>query len=437
MSLRARCRSRSLLGLLGPGLSLLLACQGTAPPALPPPPPAVAAVAAGAPSRVLLVSLDGAGAETLRRLYSEGQLEAGGFARFFHEGQVAQAIVPVNPTLTATNHISLATGYPPSATGIVSNRFHPAGAPWATLASGFDAPIGTETLWEAARRQGKRVGCVTWPGVDGRDDRRRADWGLLHTQPERASALVTLGRKDWTPAEIPHGTLFPASYAPVLTARVDLPGGRPGESSGERSGERLGETTGLDLFALDTADDGIVRYDHLLVRSRPGGSEVQETLAAGQWHRVLVPGMAGGKEEAPGALFLKVLKIDPGLSSVRLYFGNLTRTRAYPEDFAAALAERSLVWPGAPDEKRLQASFLGQPGIDLDTWSEQAERFAAFFGGGLRVAVARQDWDLLLGYFPVIDEAGHTLLLLDPRQPGCAPGRPSTASSDGCSPRST
>src|SRR5947209_1143822 len=149
MSLRTRCRSRSLPALCGPSVSLLLACQGTAPPAppaLPTPPPAVAAPAPGAfaptASRVLLVSLDGAGAETLRRLYSEGQLEAGGFARFFRAGQVAQAIVPVNPTLTATNHISLATGYPASATGIVSNRFHPPGAPWGTVASGFDAPIG-------------------------------------------------------------------------------------------------------------------------------------------------------------------------------------------------------------------------------------------------------------------------------------------------------
>ena len=422
MSPRARRLSPALLA---PGvLFTLLSCQGTAPPApaspRPPAPPPVAA--AGAPTgRVLLLSLDGAASETLHRLYSEGQLDGGGFVRFFREGQVAESIVPVNPTLTSTNHISLATGYTASATGIVSNRFHPPGAAWATVVSGFDAPIGTETLWEAARRQGKRVGCVTWPGVDGKDDRRRADWGLLYTQPERPSALLTLGRKDWTPAEIPRGTPFATSYAPVLTARVDLPGSRPGENEG------------LDLFALDTADDGAVRYDHLLVRPRPktpeisetggtGGTE-EETLAAGQWHRVLVPGAAGKTEGAPGALWMKVLAIDPGLGSVRLYFGNLTRTRAYPAGFATALAERGLVWPGAPDEKRLQASWQGQPGIDLDTWSEQTERFAEFFGGSLRVAAARQDWDLLLGYIPVIDEAGHTLSLLDPRQSGFSPER--------------
>ena len=87
---------------------------------------------------------------------------------------------------------------------------------------------------------------------------------------------------------------------------------------------------------------------------------------------------------------------------------------------------RGLVWPGASDEKRLQASFKGQPGIDLDTWREQTARFAEFFGASLRLAAARRDWDLLLGYVPVIDEAGHTLSLLDPRQPGFSPERSET-----------
>jgi predicted AlkP superfamily pyrophosphatase or phosphodiesterase len=424
MSSRARCLARSLF--FSSAALFLFACQGTAPPVPAPPLPVAvkSAGASGAPaaSRVVLLSLDGASGETLRRLYSEGRLDAGGFVRFFREGQVAESILPVNPTLTSTNHISLATGYLASATGIVSNRFHYPGSQWGTVVSGFDAPIGTETLWEAARRQGKRVGSITWPGVDNKSDRRRADWGLVYTQPERLSALLTLGRKDWTPAEIPRGTPFAKSYAPVLTARVDLPGSRPGENEA------------FDLFALDGADDGAVRYDHLLVRSRtaapaaipgsPGEVETQEnTLVVDQWHRLLIRGTTGGKEKAPGALWMKVLKIDPALLSVRLYFGNLTRTQAYPEDFAAELAGRGLAWPGAPDEKRLQATFKGQPGIDLDTWSEQTERFAEFFGGSLRVASARPDWDLLLGYFPVIDEAGHTLSLVDPRQPGFSPER--------------
>ncbi|MFP5286010.1 MAG: alkaline phosphatase family protein, partial [Thermoanaerobaculia bacterium] len=94
------------------------------------------------PRRVVLLSLDGAGAAELHRLYGEGKLRAGGFARFFEEGQVATGLVPVNPTLTSTSHISLATGYVPGETGIVSNTFHPAGRPLLETARGFSAEIG-------------------------------------------------------------------------------------------------------------------------------------------------------------------------------------------------------------------------------------------------------------------------------------------------------
>src|SRR6476620_2592415 len=85
--------------------------------------------AAEKPRKVILLSLDGAGAEMLHQLHQEGALSAGGFESFFRDGQVADRMLPGNPTITAVNHISLATGYPPAQTGIVSNRFHPPGAP--------------------------------------------------------------------------------------------------------------------------------------------------------------------------------------------------------------------------------------------------------------------------------------------------------------------
>src|SRR5215207_9542749 len=113
--------------------------------------PDPASVAGAQPHRVILISLDGAGNSVLHDLYKQGALRKGGFERFFRDGQVADGLIPVDPTLTATNHISLATGHPPAATGIVGNTFHPGGLPSSERASGFEAPIGTETLWEAAR----------------------------------------------------------------------------------------------------------------------------------------------------------------------------------------------------------------------------------------------------------------------------------------------
>jgi predicted AlkP superfamily pyrophosphatase or phosphodiesterase len=329
------------------------------------------ATPSGEPHRVVMLSLDGADAATLHRLYREGKLDAGGFARFFQEGQVAEGLIPIDPTITAPNHISLATGYPAGETGVVANHLHLPDAPFGKLASGFAVDIGTETLWEAARRQGLRVGVSAWPGADGRDERRRGDWGMTYTNgADRKAELVTLSRSDWGPG---------------LTARAGP-------------------------FALRATEP----FDGLLV----AGSRTP--LKAGEWG--FVPCRKGERPERP-ACQVKVLEIDPALGKVRVYVSGEYALRTYPETLQSELESAGLVWTGPPDDKSLEAAWAGRPGIDLETWVEQDERFSTFFMDALLATGRHAEWDLLMGYTPVLDEAGHRLLLTDPRQPGYSTAR--------------
>lgn len=358
------------------------------------------------PRRVILISLDGAGSQTLHELHRQGLLRGGGFERFFREGEVAEALIPVDPTLTSVNHISLATGFPPAATGIVSNQFHPSGAPFSERVSGFDAPIGTETLWEAARRQGRRAGSLGWPGTDGKGERRTAEWGLIYNNAaEFGPQLITLSRTDWTP--FPAGSKEFASHSPLLTTRRKV--------GGEAEGA---ETRSLELVALDSTDDGRVNYDRVAAIGEPEGAARRPTapFRAGAWGLLIWP--------EPGVSSrLKLVALAPDLSDARLFIDGMYRTLPYPEEWSRALSDGGLYWPGAPDNASLAAAWQGKPGIDLDTWTEQAGHMTAFMGEALRLAAAREDWDLLLGYFPGIDQAGHRLLLLDPRQGSFSPER--------------
>jgi predicted AlkP superfamily pyrophosphatase or phosphodiesterase len=393
-----------------------LACRSV------PPAPRRAAPAAAPACRVVLLSLDGAGADELHRLYREGALSAGGFARFFQEGQVADRLVPVNPALTATNHVSLVTGYAADRTGIVGNTFHLAGTPFLDTVSGFAAPIGTETLWEAARRQGKRTGVVGWRGAHDPGPRRRGDWGMAYVnEAYRASDLVTVERAAWKPVAEPARLQGVESRSPVLGARVDAGGAGEGRQS-------------FDLLAVDRTDDGKVDYDGLVIvpsesanGSRPAPSappELLMPLTPGHWLDLpcQFPGEAGS---APSRAVcpVKLLSLAPDLGGARLYFGGAYPLRAYPDELNAGLAAKGLFWPGAPDDRSLNATWLGRPGIDLATWSEEADRFTRFFADSLIALAGRSDWDLLLGYIPTLDEAGHELLLSDPRQPGFSPER--------------
>ena len=170
----------------------------------------------GPAGRTVVISFDGLGGVRLNELLSQGKLRAGGFSAIAERGLLAGRAVDITPSLTPSAHIAAITGASPARNGIVGNHFREPGSAFGAETTGFLAPIEAETLWEAAHRQGRRVGVLLYPGADGTDARRRGDFGLTWPErPARASAFVTLGSADWTGA----GETGAASFSPS--------GGRP------------------------------------------------------------------------------------------------------------------------------------------------------------------------------------------------------------------
>lgn len=71
------------------------------------------------------------------------------------------------------NHITIATGAYPERTNIPANTFHLTDTSLTATTSRFGTAIKAETLWEAARRQGKKVVTIAFAGAAGRGDARR------------------------------------------------------------------------------------------------------------------------------------------------------------------------------------------------------------------------------------------------------------------------
>lgn len=356
------------------------------------------------PRRVILVSLDGASTADLERFYREGEFDAArGFRRFFEEGQVASGLIPVDPTLTSPNHASLATGAPPARTGIVSNTFHRPGDPLGKTVSGFDVPLETEALWEAARRQGKRTVSLTWPHAHGQDGQRRADYGVLYVNDAETEArMVDLGPADWR--EPDRGCGRP-THSPCRMARFTI----------ER---HEGEPVGVKLYAADSRDDGAVAYDTLEVLPEVADVRPAVLAAGGAWAEVELDPDPLGDDQGPAVARAKLLALAPDLGRARLYVGGAYRTRAFPPDFLVKLTRSGLHWPGAPDDDHLDEHWAGRLGIDPAVWLEQAQNLAAFYDRLLARLAGADDWDLAMVYLPHIDEVGHQLYLVSPRQPG-------------------
>lgn len=347
---------------------------GTATPAAPPRPQFVPT---GTAQRVVLMTFDGLGADELTR---QTQLPA--FEHLARAGAVAR-VIPVNPTLTAPTHASILTGADPQVHGVVANRFHVTGTPMEQTAHGLNVEIDVETIVDAAKRHGKRVGIVPFPGMDATTPRRTADFGLVWTPALVPGRIVKLTRNDfkrdeWVPPTWSSRPQRRTSFSPIMRSRVEWTASRSLRID-------------VDVVAFDTTDDRRTNYDLYVIER---GGEHELPIDARGWFAI--------SRDHHGS-WSKMLSTTPNLD-VTLYWGPISRTRAYPEAYRAMLDTEAGFWPGLPDE---------QSDIDPNTFAEQIERLSAFLTRAQTLTIQRMPFDLLLAYQPVIDQAGHNFLGYD------------------------
>ncbi|HEX2120818.1 MAG TPA: alkaline phosphatase family protein [Thermoanaerobaculia bacterium] len=361
-------------------LFTLVACT-PAPPVrvapAPPPPPAPQLAATGTASRVVLLSFDGLGADALA-----SQTDLPAFAAMERDGATAR-IIPVNPTVTASTHVSMVTGAQPQVHGIVANRFHIEGTPPEQIAQGLETEIEAETIVDAARRQGKRVGTVPFPAFDGSTPRRGGDFGMAWTGSLTRGRIVRLARTDfhreWVPPTWTRRPQKRESFSPIMRARIEW---------------RIPERTrrDVDLVAYDTSNDAVENYDLLLIEAA---------------EREIVPDSRGWfalSEEALEGLsgsWSKIVGPDPTLADVTLYWGPISRTRAWPESFRTMLDREIGFWPGTPEER---------VDVDAATFIEQAERLSDFLTRAQTLTIERMPFDLLLAYQSQVDTTAHNYI---------------------------
>jgi Type I phosphodiesterase / nucleotide pyrophosphatase len=354
----------------------LLACAPAPPPpaVVPAAPPQLSAT--GTAQRVVFVSFDALGADSL------AQQNVPAFTALARDGAAAR-IIPINPTLTGPAHATMLTGAEAQVHGIVANRFHAPGTPPERTARGMEMDPDVETIIQAARRQGKRVGAVPFPGVYASSPRYATDFGMNWPQALAPARMMKLTRADffreWFP---PTWTQTPAprpSFSPVMRARVEW--SIPNVFRAD-----------VDLVAYDTTDDARENYDTIV----PETNEREVSRDARGWFA-----LSAQTNEGLAGSWSKVVRVDPALANVEIYWGAITRTSAWPSSFQQSLDGEVGFWPGVPEEAI---------DVERELFLEQAERLADFLTRAQTFAIRTMPFDLLLAYQPEIDEVSHSYL---------------------------
>ena len=355
-------------------VAVFVACATARAPVLPPPPPQLTATSTE--QRVVLLSFDGLGADALA-----AQSDLPAFAALARDGASAR-VIPVNPTVTSTTHVSILTGAQPNVHGIVANRFHLPGTAPEKTAMGLETEIDADTLVESAIRQGKRVGSVPFPTVDGRSPRRRPDFGFAWTSFVTPARILHLGRGDfrreWVPPTWTERPQRRVSFSPIMRARIEW-----------NVPDRVRKD--VDLVAYDTSNDSVANYDLFFIET----DERESAPDPRGWFAV----SAQTREGLYGS-WSKLLRIDPSLSDVTILWGAVSRTDAWPASFQTMLDSQIGFWPGVPNERL----------ADTDTFIEQMQRLSDFLTHAQVLAIRGMSFDLLLAYQPQVDSTAHNYL---------------------------
>jgi len=375
------------------------------------------------PSRMILIGLDGAFPEAVRKYTAEGVLP--NFQRLIDHGVFLENCFCPTPTITPPNWTTIATGAAVGTHGITCFHYHPEGAPLDAIIQNFDADrVRAEFMWQAAAQVGKRSLVLsyvtTWPprgenvlyaGARGSGGALNCNYpGLPDWQFRYVLGLPQMFNTDIEPLAT-RVELLPnpdASFTAILPIEC-------------RSSAHVAREFAWTLKAARGQPAEII--DHT-------GNTIAH-LELGQWHepvRVTVPTEDG---EMTARCMLKLLDLDLADGRLRLYrtpFHNTLET-CHPPDFAREVNDLPAV-----DSEPHELVFL-DPFGNADLYVEGEQISHAWLAGVVERAFKVRKVDLAFLHCHTPDNVNHPLRNyidggapdLTPEKPWPTPGRQATA----------
>lgn len=347
-------------------------------------------------NKVVVISLDGTPSRLVNDFIDRGVLPANGaFARMKRNGAYAKTVIPVNVASTGPSHIAIFTGAPPSKSGIVGNSFrYTKDSNWSNPArSAFSEVINAETIFQAARRQGKKVIGLGAVGLDNGDSTRTADYIqaypdivgpslVLDLQP--ANEYTSVNGKRYQKLKVSNTS--PSSPFFEVFNRFKFP---------------------LFFYLTDTA----ISKSNVLCPLAQIVVDEDSLLTNGYLSKVLPEkwtiASVNRNQQQYHASF-RILETDEVNITYRLFMSAPAEIIGAPNQFLKKLREKCGLWPGEPENRKQTTGLISE-----DIWFEQLDRLAKYSRDLILTAMEEQQWDMLFGYFSTLDDLQHRYTLTD------------------------
>jgi 2',3'-cyclic-nucleotide 2'-phosphodiesterase (5'-nucleotidase family) len=378
-------------------------------------------------SRMLFFAADGLRQDLVERYAAERSVP--GFRDLLRKGVKAadNGLLTQAPPNTGAGWNTLSTGAWPSVTGTTNNTFHINGQPFGNRTSAFDAGVlQAETLAQAAERGGLKVAQIEWAGgrggaingptIDFRSFFSGRGIATNYVSPtDLANFVASFGLQYDHPDGFAGQAPFPQAAPLLATGWTNVPVSfSPAQEMRLRVLDFGTDKYGLDAYIYDTTDNGSTDYTRVLFSTSKDGVNKVADLGQGEWADVKVVVRGGTLNGKMAAMLIKVERLTPDLSQVRLFHTSVTRAIAswptWPgeqgftgnfEDYVAATFPSSQ----AGDFAVLEAGIVSE-----DTYVEQGLYWETSHHPLIRYVLDTYQPDLAMVGYPVTDEFQHQFL---------------------------
>jgi len=383
-------------------------------------PPAVAAQ----PTKVVVVSLDGAGAQLMNRLMATGRMP--NLSAIARSGVQADYALTSYPSKTAVGHASLWTGCYGNVNGITGNEVPLLPRAAHTILenrSGFDsASLLAEPIWVTAARNGKRALVVQGTQeapmeTFGPEGRFGSGWKAPATLVD---GYVGETEPDWT---LDSTRSFRPAAGWVNPPQSQL---KPYEFDFKVAGHPM---HGL---VYDDPADPVQGYDTLQIRPDKASADGAIVLKpgpceAGKVDKFSLP-VPVSLGTATTSIAFRLFDLDPDAHGILLYHTPVVLEQSNQPSFDAGLVQwAGGFMPRGAEELYAHGKFgptlLSRGNGEAEDRLLETVRYAMIGRiNRLRYAASHQDWDLLVNYVPYPDGVEHLWYgLLDQHNPAYRP----------------
>ena len=384
----------------------------------------------GTPRRapVLFFASDGMRQDLVEKYAQEGVVP--GFQDLLRRGVKASdnGLLTQAPPNTGAGWFTLASGAWPAVTGSTNNTFHINSAAFNTSTAAFGATnvLQAETIAQSAERGGLKVAQIEWAGgrsasiqgptldfrtfLSGRGVATNyvaptdiakfvAAFGLQYDHPAGFAGLPPFPQAQPSPAT--GWTSVPASFSPAMEMRL-------------RVLDFGIDKYGLNAYIYDGTDDNRVNYDHVLFSATKDGGDKVADLRQGQLADVKVVVQGGPLAGKTAAMLVKVERLSPDLSQVRLFHTSVTRAIAswptWPGQAGFTGSFEDFIAARFPSSQAGDFAVLESGIVSEETYAEQGQYWETSYQPIIEYVLDTYKPDLALVGYPGTDEFSHQFL---------------------------